>query len=132
MRNLQRTLQEDTDAALLPTLAKVWKTTITGLDVAGSIPVITAAMLDAVKAETVWDALSDEQRGAMQMLTGSGGRCRKEFTRVFGDIRKMARRKSSENRREPDRHCRRLYYRGLIAEAFSRRIPGHWWCVCAG
>jgi len=127
MRNIQRTLQEDTDAALLPTLAKVWKANITGLDVAGSIPVIGAAMLDAARAEAIWDALTDEQRGAMQMLTGSGGKMPKAmFARVFGDIRKMGaaqieREKPLEN---PATIAEGLYYRGLIAEAFEQADTG--------
>ncbi|MBZ0289081.1 MAG: hypothetical protein K8I30_15790 [Anaerolineae bacterium] len=127
MRNLQLTLQEDTDAALLPTLAKVWKTSITGLDVAGSIPVIGAAMLDEAKAEAIWDALTDEQRGAMQMLTGSGGKMPKAmFTRVFGDFRKMG---AAQIEREkplerPTSIAEGLYYRGLIAEAFEQADTG--------
>jgi hypothetical protein len=127
MRNLQRTLQEDTDATLLPTLAKVWKAAITGLDVAASIPVITAAMLDAGKAEAIWDALTDEQRGAMQMITGSGGKMPKAmFTRVFGDIRKMG---AAQIEREnpvakPSSIAEGLYYRGLIAEAFEQADTG--------
>jgi hypothetical protein len=127
MRNIQLTLQEDTDAALLPTLAKVWKANITGLDVAGSIPVISAAMLDATRAEAIWDALTDEQRGAMQMITGSGGKMPKAmFARVFGDIRKMGaaqieREKPLEN---PATIAEGLYYRGLIAEAFEQADTG--------
>jgi hypothetical protein len=121
------TLQEDTDATLLPTLAKVWKAGITGLDVAGSIPVLSAAMLDAVRAEAVWDSLTDEQRGALQMVTGSGGKMPKAmFTRVFGDIRKMGaaqieREKPLEN---PASIAEGLYYRGLIAEAFEQADTG--------
>jgi len=127
MRNLQLTLQEDTDAALLPTLAKVWKATITGLDVAGSIPVLSAAMLDQARAEAVWDGLTDEGRGALQMLTGSGGKMPKAmFTRVFGDIRKMGaaqieREKPLQN---PASVAEGLYYRGLIAEAFEQADTG--------
>jgi hypothetical protein len=121
------TLQEDTDATLLPTLAKVWKASITGLDVAGSIPVLSAAMLDAVRAEAVWDSLTDEQRGALQMVTGSGGKMPKAmFSRVFGDIRKMGaaqieREKPLEN---PASIAEGLYYRGLIAEAFEQADTG--------
>jgi hypothetical protein len=127
MKNIQRTLQEDTDATLLPTLAKVWRVDITGQDVAGMIPIISEAMLDPHKAEAVWDALTDEQRGAMQMLTGSGGKMPKAmFARVFGDVRKMGaaqieREKPLEN---PASIAEGLYYRGLITEAFEQADTG--------
>ncbi len=127
MKNIQRTLQEDTDAALLPTLAKVWRADVSGLDVPSMIPVISEAMLDANRAETVWDSLNDEQRGALQMLAGSGGKMPKAmFARVFGDIRKMGaaqveREKPLEN---PDSIAEGLYYRGLITEAFEQADTG--------
>ncbi|MEO8607005.1 MAG: hypothetical protein ABI690_03950 [Chloroflexota bacterium] len=127
MRNLQQSLKEDADAGLLPTLAKVWRVSITGLDVPASIPVISAAMLDAAKAEAVWDALSDEQHGAMQMLAGSGNKMAKAmFTRVFGDIRKLG---AAQIEREnplanPTSIAEGLYYRGLIAEAFEQADTG--------
>ena len=90
MKNVNRTLHEDSGAELLPILAKFWKANIVGLDRSAAIGAISAAMLDSARAEQVWDSLSDDQRGAMQMLIGAGGKMpMAKFGRLFGEARHM-------------------------------------------
>lgn len=127
MKTLQRTLQEDTDAAILPSLAKFWKVNIAGLDSNASIPVIAAAMLDPTKAESTWDSLNDDQRGALQTLIASGGRMpRAMFDRLFGEVRTMG---TAQIEREkpleaPKSIAEALYYRGLVAHTFEQADTG--------
>lgn len=126
MRNIYRTLQ-DTDAGVLAVLAKCWKVNISGLDPQAAIQAIGAAMLDPVQAERVWASLTDDQRGALQMLIGSGGKMPlAKFARLFGDIRQMgpaqiARANPLDN---PASVAEALYYRGLIAQAFEQADTG--------
>lgn len=122
MKTLSRTLQEDTDAAMLPALAKFWKTNIVGLERTAMIAALSTAMLDPERAEKAWDSLSDQQRGAVQMLLGSGGKMpMAKFGRLFGEVRQMGaaqieREKPLEN---PSSIAEGLYYRGLIAQSFE-------------
>lgn len=122
MKTISRTLQEDTDAGMLPTLAKFWKTNVVGLERSAMIAALSAAMLDPERAEKTWDLLSDQQRGALQMLIGSGGRMpMAKFGRLFGEIRQMGaaqieREKPLEN---PATIAEGLYYRGLVAQGFE-------------
>ncbi len=127
MKTLQRTLQEDTDSALLPTLAKFWKVNIAGLDASASIPLIATAMLDPAKSESAWDSHSDDQRGALQTLIASGGRMpRAMFDRLFGEVRTMG---TAQIEREkpleaPQSVAEALYYRGLVAHTFEQADTG--------
>ncbi len=122
MKTLNLTLQDDTDAGLLPVLAKVWKVNITGLERTVAINSLRDVMLDPVRAQTIWTALSDDQRGAIQMLMGSGGKMpTAKFARLFGEIRQMG---TAQIEREnplakPASVAEALYYRGLVAQTFE-------------
>lgn len=122
MKTINRTLQEDTDVGMLAGLARFWKTNIAGLELSAAAAAISAAMLDPARAETAWDSLDDAQRGAMQMLIGSGGKMpMAKFGRLFGEARQMGaaqieREKPLEN---PKSVAEALYYRGLIAQTFE-------------
>jgi hypothetical protein len=126
MRNLKRTLQ-DQDPALLPVLAKRWGVTIQNLSHDEIIDALSAAMLERDRAETVWESLDEDQRGALQALLGSGGRMPATmFTRLFGEIRQggaawIEREKPHQN---PASSAEALYYRGLIAQAFEQVEAG--------
>src|SRR6476660_3795604 len=90
MKTLNLTLQDDTDAGLLPVLAKVWKVNITGLERSVAIASLRDTMLDPARAQGIWSALADDQRGAVQMLLGTGGKMpAAKFGRLFGEIRQM-------------------------------------------
>ncbi|MCB9451202.1 MAG: hypothetical protein H6672_07165 [Anaerolineaceae bacterium] len=121
MRNVNRTLQ-DTDRSLLPILAKFWDVNVAGLDNDERITALTDAMLDAERAERVWNTLDDAQRGALQMLIGAGGKMpMAKFGRLFGEIRQMGtakleREKPHEN---PQSIAEALFYRGLVSQGFE-------------
>lgn len=127
MKPLNLTLQDDTDAGLLPVLAKVWKVNITGLERTSAINSLREAMLDSARAQTVWGGLSDDQRGAIQMLMGSGGKMPTvKFARLFGEIRPMG---TAQIEREnplanPASIAEALYYRGLVAQTFEMADTG--------
>jgi len=127
MKPLNLSLQDDTDAALLPVLALAWKVNLAGLDRSASLAALREAMLDANRAETVWDGLSDSQRGALQMLIGSGGKMpMSKFGRLFGEVRQMgAAQIERENPlKNPQSAAEALFYRGLVAQTFEMADTG--------
>ncbi|MBL8164483.1 MAG: hypothetical protein JNJ61_21015 [Anaerolineae bacterium] len=127
MKTLTRTLQEDTDAGMLPLLAKLWKTNAVGLERPALIAAIVKAMLDPARAEQVWDSLTDQQRGAMQMLLGSEGRMpMAKFSRLFGEVRQMGAAQIEREKplEKPIGVAEALYYRGLIAQSFELADAG--------
>jgi hypothetical protein len=127
MKNINHTLQEDTDPAILPVLAKFWKVNIIGMERTASITAISQVMLDPEQVERVWDSLTDDQRGAMQMLIGSAGKMpMAKFGRLFGEARQMG---AAQIEREnplqnPQNVAEALYYRGLIAQTFENADTG--------
>lgn len=126
MKNIYRTLQ-DTDAGMLPLLAKFWKANLTGKDAPAVIDTLAQAMLNRDRAEQVWAALTDEQRGVLQMLIGSGGRMPlAKFSRLFGEIRQMgaAQIERANPLDNPASVAEGLYYRGLISQAFEQADTG--------
>ena len=84
-------------------------------------------MHDTQRAEKVWAALNDDQRGALQALLGSGGKMfASMYTRLFGEIRQMG---AAQIEREqphvnPQSSAEALFYRGLIAQAFEQSDAG--------
>ncbi|MBZ0276525.1 MAG: hypothetical protein K8I60_10290, partial [Anaerolineae bacterium] len=126
MRTINRTLH-DTDPALLPILGKFWGVVLTGLDTGSSITALSAAMLDSTRAERVWGGLDDKQRGALQMLIGSGGKMpMAKFGRLFGEIRQMgaARIEREKPHENPQSVAESLFYRGLVSQAFEQADTG--------
>src|SRR5436190_704459 len=90
MTSILRTLRES-DPALLRVLAEVWGLKLDDTDeLTRQIDTLSRAMLDPARAERVWDALDDKERGALQLLIGSGGKMPEaKFERIFGLIRRM-------------------------------------------
>lgn len=126
MKNIYRTLQ-DTDAGMLPVLAKFWKANLTGKDTAAAVDALAQVMLNRERAEQVWSSLTDEQRGVMQMLIGSNGRMPlAKFSRLFGEIRQMgaAQIERANPLDNPASVAEGLYYRGLISQAFEQADTG--------
>lgn len=122
MKTLHLTLQDDMDAEMLPVLAKVWKVNVVGLERTTALTSLHGAMLDPARAQAVWGALSDDQRGALQMLLGSGGKMpAAKFGRLFGEIRQMgpAQIEREKPLEKPVSIAEALYYRGLVAQTFE-------------
>src|SRR6185503_3459544 len=127
MKTLNLTLQDDTNDGLLPVLAKVWKVNITGLERSVAIASLRESMLDPVRAQAIWSALADDQRGAVQMLMGSGGKMpASKFGRLFGEIRQMGAAQIEREKplEKPASIAEALYYRGLIAQMFEMADTG--------
>ncbi len=127
MTSTLRTLRES-DPALLTVLAQVWGVQIDeGDDLASQIDSINRAMLDAQRAERVWDTLSDSERAAMQMLISVKGKMPEaKFERVFGAIRRMgaAAIQREQPHKNPETVAEGLYYRGLIGKSFENADTG--------
>lgn len=126
MRNL-RSMIQDADPFLRPVFAGFWGVDLRKLTDRDAIDALSTAMQDPARAEKVWDGLDDDQRGVLQSILASDGRMQfGMFTRLFGEIRRMG---ASEIEREqphlrPASSAEALYYRGLIARAFSEGTAG--------
>ena len=124
MRNITRTLT-DSDRAMLPVLATFWGVTIDKLNTPEIITALSEAMHNPAQAETVWTALNDDQRGALQALLGSGGKMPATmYTRLFGEIRQVGAAQIEDVAAKPQSSAEALYYRGLIAQAFEMTEAG--------
>jgi hypothetical protein len=124
MKSIARTLT-DSDRGLLPVLAQVWGVKIDNLDLNDQIRTLTGAMQDPQRAEKVWSALNDDQRGALQALLGSGGKMSATmYTRLFGEIRLVGAAQMAQIAQNPQSSAEALFYRGLIAQAFEQSDAG--------
>lgn len=126
MRNLIMSLRES-DAAVLEVLASVWKVDIDSLNANEIATSLHEGMQDPKNAERVWERLTDEQRGALQTLIGSGGKMSLPmFKRIYGDIRKLGRgalqRETPQN--NPQSIGEALFYHGLLFEGYEQARAG--------
>jgi hypothetical protein len=126
MSSVLRTLRE-ADPALINLLAAAWSVRVEGLDHEGKIDLLNKTMQNRQRAEAMWDALDDKQRGAMLMLISNGARMpENKFSLLFGKIRKMA--PAQIARDKPHEHpsgiAESLYYRGLIAQGYESDATG--------
>lgn len=126
MQSLEHTLREY-DPTLLGVIADRWDVDLESHSVTDIVGALSEAMLDEEAAAATWDRLDDTQRGAMQMLLGSGGvMTAAKFTRLFGEIREMgpARLEREKPYLEPVSVAEALFYRGLIARGFDEAASG--------
>ncbi|MEP7292394.1 MAG: hypothetical protein ABI835_11455 [Chloroflexota bacterium] len=127
MASILRTLRES-DPALLDVLGEVWGVKLDESDdIARRIDAISRAMLDPLRAERVWDALTDSQRAALQMLISVKSKMPEaKFERLFGSIRRMgaAAIEREQPQRNPENTAEGLYYRGLIGLGFENADTG--------
>jgi hypothetical protein len=126
MQNLYEALK-NADVGLLPTLAQVWGVDANRLKPDELTLALADAMLDRSRVETQWDALSDQARGAMQLLIANQMKMpRKQFELTYGAIRKMGRGQIErvQPHKQPATPAEGLYYRGFIAEGFEQSKAG--------
>ncbi len=124
MKSVFRTLS-DSDRGLLPLLAQTWGVPHEDLEPEELITGLNSAMRDATRAERVWLALDEAQRGALQHLLASGGRMSASmYTRLHGDIRQSGAAQLAEFAEQPATPAEALFYRGLIAQAFEQSGTG--------
>lgn len=123
---VEQTLK-NSDTAILASLGRVWGIKAEQLIPEEIIQALIVSMRQTSQIEAVWDALNDEQRGALQALMGAGGKMPATmFARLYGDIRKMG--KGALDREKPWEHpasiAEGLFYRGFIAETFEQSPTG--------
>lgn len=119
-----RTMLEQADDVLRPIIAKRWGVAFANLSPEALIEALLAAMLDPARAEKVYDALNDQERGALQSLAGAKGHRLPVimFNGMFGEIRKMGagRIEREKPHEQPSNIAEALFYRGLIAQATDK------------
>ncbi len=124
MKNLFRTLG-DSDRGLLPLLAQVWNVPHEDLEPAELVTGLNSHMRDPARVEAVYQALDEEQRGALQTLLGAGGRMPAGmYTRIHGDIRQAGAAAMADIAQRPATPAEALFYRGLVALAFEHADTG--------
>ena len=127
MRTLLQTLV-DTDEAVLSTITATWGLGERPKGKQAFVEALEALMLNAEKAEQVWDSLPDDQRQALQTLLASGNAQMPMamYNKLFGEIRKMGR--GAVEREQPHKSpmtaAEGLFYKGLIAEGIQMAANG--------
>lgn len=126
MANVLRMLQ-DSDPALLTTIANAWNVKIDPRDRDGAVKRLAEAMLDRPRAEAFWDGLGDDKRSALQLLiSNKGGMPESMYSRLFGEIRRMGAAQIERERplEQPSGPAEALYYRGLIGIRYETTAAG--------
>lgn len=126
MPDLQASLNHYDDG-MFPLLAQQWGVAIKNLKREDIIKALQSAMLQAERAELVWDSLNAEQRGALQsLLANKLNSPSKMFERLFGEIRKMgqAQIEREQPHKNPSSIAEALYYRGFINEGHQINKKG--------
>ncbi|RMF53452.1 MAG: hypothetical protein D6749_02355 [Chloroflexota bacterium] len=117
MPTLEQTLAEY-EIDLLRIIANRWDVDLPR-DHKRAVSALSKAMLDREKAESVWERLSDEQRGALQVLLASAEHKMPTgtFKRLAGEVRPMGadRLVREKPHLAPISVAEALYYLGLIA-----------------
>lgn len=118
-------LLEGLDDGLLHAYSEVWGVPLQKLSPQEATRALAHAMLDPQRIETLWDKLSDAERGALQMLVASKKYAmpKAQFERLFQEIRKMGRNRIEQEKphRQPKSVAEGLYYRGFIGERFEKK-----------
>ena len=122
MLNLLQTLR-DYDRTMLTIIANRWDVDITAEDFSEATQQLAEAMLDPTLAEHEWSRLSEQERGAIQMLLAAPQHKMPavQFERLYGEIRQMGEEKRQREKPylEPTGFAETLFYRGLISRWFD-------------
>ncbi len=118
----------DHDPGLLEIIAHRWDVDLDAGDKRDVAQVLAEAMLDSERAAAEWNRLTDAERGALQTLLSAPDHKMPEahYSRLFGEIRQMGpgRREREKPHLNPVSVAETLYYRGLLALAFSQGTAG--------
>ncbi len=127
MLNLLQTLR-DYDRHMLTIIANRWDVDLTAEDFREAAKELAEAMLDPALAEHEWSRLSEQERGAMQMLLAALEHKMPavQFERLYGEIRQMGeeRRQREKPYLEPTGFAETIFYRGLISRGFDEAKTG--------
>jgi len=116
----------DYEPDLLQIIAEMWD-----VDIASEHHIEMAEELAEVisrqdKVDKMWERLGEDERSALMELQSSGGQILEAtFARQYGELRPMgkARRERERPWMNPESTTEVLYYRGLVAQIFTR-APG--------
>lgn len=128
MQTLRITLR-DSDPGVLAGLADVWgvKTKPAKMTDKAFLQELETNMTQPDRVEQVWDRLTDDERGALQLLMASGRKMRlSQFELAFGQIRKLGRKQIEQGKPyyNPDNVAEALYFRGLISQGMEQTNTG--------
>ena len=119
MPNLQ-TLLKDSDSGVLQAIAETWGVSLKSVAQSEAVPTLQNAMLEAPRAEAIYDKLTHAERGALQALLSSKNYQMPEvmFSRMYGDLTKMGAGKIEKDQphKKPKTATDGLFYRGLLGE----------------
>lgn len=111
---------ENCDSGMLIAFAQTWGVSLNKLTNEKKIDALEKAMLNPEGVEALWDAMTDQQRGVLQMLLSQKDRRMPtvQFCTLNGKIRKMGRAEIETflPHKNPETVSEALFYRGFIAE----------------
>lgn len=126
MQTLLQTLKES-EESVLTTIADAWGIGPLPNNEETRLTFLESHMLTPEQAEKMWHKLSDQERGALQTLLGSGGKMPiGMFKHMFGDFRRMG--LGQVEREQPHKRgqtiAETLFYRGFIGEVIQMTDAG--------
>lgn len=127
MLTLLQTLR-DYDPTMLTIVANRWDADITAEDFKEATQQLADYMLDPAHAAHEWSRLTEQERGAIQMLLAASQHKMPavQFERLYGEIRQMGEEKRQREKPhlEPTGFAETLFYRGLISRWFDKGKVG--------
>ena len=115
------------DMIRLRAIARFWNVDLTNSRQRDAAAQLVESMNASDAVADAWDALSDDQRQALEALLAAGGRMpARVFFREWGEIRTMGpgRMEREQPWREPVSSAEGLWYKGFIARAFDQAAEG--------
>jgi hypothetical protein len=122
-------LLRDRDIFLLPLFGELWGLKNASKNHDELITQVAAAMRDSARVVAMWQGLTEEMRGTLQLLASSPRRRQPKpmFERLHGPIRKLG--KTEIDKEKPHlqnkNKAEALFYRGLISEVRDRNQQGN-------
>jgi hypothetical protein len=127
MPDLYSTL-EAYDLEMLTIIANRWDVDLNTHDPHTAAELLTEVMLDSERAAYEWSLLSDDERGALQLVLAAPGHQMPQamYSRLRGEIRVMGPelRTKEKPHLSPLGIAEILYYRGLIATSYGKAAAG--------
>jgi hypothetical protein len=113
------TMLKAADPAVIHTIAETWQVNIKSINPAEVPQALSEAMRDPARAEAIYDALTDQQRGALQSLASAKDKqlVLPLFTRTYGEFSRIgvgAVKKAQPHRSPSATVTDALIYRGLV------------------
>ncbi|MFQ3647826.1 MAG: helicase-associated domain-containing protein, partial [Anaerolinea sp.] len=113
------TMLKAADPAVIHTIAETWQVNIKSINPAEVPQALSEAMRDPARAEAIYDALTDQQRGALQSLASAKDKqlVLPLFARTYGEFSRIgvgAVKKAQPHRSPSATVTDALIYRGLV------------------